>query len=81
MPADAGRKTENLVGYRADLDADAALLHLVHDVRVARQGEAVANTLRTEEEGVHKVAVGLGANVKRLAAMEEERNFLAGGLA
>ena len=81
MPAHAGRETENLVGYGADLDADAALLHLVHDIWVARQGEAVPDTLRAKEEGVHKVAVCLGADVERLAAVEEERNVLAGGLA
>jgi hypothetical protein len=81
MAAYPGREAEDLVGDGADLDADVALLHLSHDIRVPRQGEAVADALGSEEEGVHQVSVGVGANVERLAAVEEKRDFYFGSLA
>lgn len=81
VAAHAGREAEDLVGDGADLDADAALLHLVHDVGVARQGEAVADALRAEQQRVEEVAVRVGADVERLAAVEEERDLDVGRLA
>lgn len=71
MPTDPRRQTQDLIGDGADLDADAALLHLVHDVGVAGQGKAVADALRAEQQGVEQVAVGVGADVERLAAVQE----------
>ena len=74
VPVHPGREAEDLVGYRTDLDADAALLHLFHDVRVPWQGEAVADAFRSEQERVHQVAIGVHANIQRLAAVKEEGN-------
>ena len=81
MAAHARRQAEDLVGDGADLDADAALPHLVHDVGVAREGEAVADALRAEQQRVEQVAVRVGADVERLAAVEEEGDLDVGGLA
>ena len=81
MATHPGRQTQDLVGDGADLDADAALLHLAHDVGVARQGKAVADALRAEQQGVEEVAVGVGADVERLAAVQEQGDLDARRLA
>lgn len=72
VAADAGGEAEDLVGDGADLDADIALLHHPHDARVARQGKAVADALRAQDQRVDEVAVRVGADVERLAAVEQE---------
>jgi uncharacterized metal-binding protein YceD (DUF177 family) len=69
MPTDPRRQSQDLIRDGADLDTDTALLHLGHDVGVARQGEAVADALRAEQQGVEQVAVGVGADVERLATV------------
>jgi hypothetical protein len=81
MAAYPGREAEDLVGDGADLDANVALLHLGHDIGVPRQGETVADALGSEEESVHQVSIGVGANVERLPAVEEERYLYIGSLA
>jgi hypothetical protein len=48
---------------------------------VAGEGEAVADALGAEQQRVHEVAVRVGANVERLAAVEEEGDLYVGGLA
>jgi hypothetical protein len=48
---------------------------------VAGEGEAVADALGAEQQRVHEVAVRVGADVERLAAVEEEGDFYVGGLA
>jgi hypothetical protein len=75
MAAYPGREAEDLVGDGADLDADVALLHLGHDIGVPRQGKPVADALGSEEEGVHQVSVGVGADVEGLTAVEEKRDL------
>ena len=80
MPADARRQSEDLVGDGAELDADFVFFHLLHDVRVPGQGEAVADAFCAEQQGVVEVAVGVGALVERLAAVEEEGDgYVVGG--
>lgn len=37
-----------------------------------REGEAVADALGAEQQGVDQVAVGVGADIQRLAAVEQE---------
>jgi len=75
MAIDARRETQDLVGDGADFDANVALLHLLEHIRMARQRKAVADALRVQQEGVHKVAVGVGSDVEGLAAVEKKGNF------
>lgn len=44
MPADSWSETQDFVGDRANLDADIVLLHLLHDIWMPSQCEAVADT-------------------------------------
>lgn len=81
MATHPGGQAQDLVGDGADLDADTALLHPAHDVGMARQGEAVADALRAEQQGVEQIAVGVGADVERLAAVQEEGDLDLRGLA
>lgn len=48
---------------------------------MTRQGEAVADALRAEQQRVEQVAVRVGADVERLAAVEEEGDLDVGRLA
>lgn len=75
------RQAQDFVGNGADLDADPPPLHLVHDVRVSRQGETVADALGAEQQGVHKVAVGVCAELECLTAVEEQGYLDVGGFA
>lgn len=72
VAAHARRQAEDFVGDGADLDADPVLLHHLHDVGVPREREAVADALGAEQQGVDQVAVGVGADIQRLAAVEQE---------
>lgn len=81
MPADPGRQAQDFVRDGADLDADVAAAHLVHDKRVPRQGEAVPDAARPEQQRVHQVSVRVGTHVESLAAVEEEGDVDARGLA
>lgn len=73
MPTDPRRQPQDLIRDGTDLDTHAALLHLGHNVGMARESEAVADALRAEQQGVEQVAVGIGADVERLAAVQQER--------
>ena len=71
MPTNPRRQAQDLIRDGADLDTNTALFHLGHDVGVAGQGKAVADALRAEQQGVEQVAVGVGADVERLAAVQQ----------
>ena len=80
VPVRSWRKPQNFVGNRTQLQADALGLHVLHDVRVLCQGEAVPDALRAQQKSVNQVTIRVGAHVQRLATVKQERNieFLLG---
>lgn len=72
MAANPRRQPQHLIRHGAKLHAHVPALHLLHDVGVPRQREAVANALCAEEQRVVDVPVRLRAQLERLAAVEEE---------
>lgn len=63
---------QNLVGNRAQLQADALGLHVLHNIRMLCQGKAMPYALRPQQKSVDQIAIRVGAHIQRLAAVEQE---------
>lgn len=69
MLTDAPGKSRDLVGYRAEFEADTLILHALHDAGVVDEGKPVTDPLRPKIQCMGQVVALVGDG---LAAMEKE---------
>lgn len=75
MPVDPRRQAQDLVRDGTHLEANALLLHTLHDVRVPGEREPMPYPLGLEQQSVQEILVRFRARLEGFAAVKQKRDF------